>query len=240
MKHPDLLSGAAPLFMLLVLWVGLPCASWGTPVLRITHLRPVNLANTFTADPLDPLSAGTVQFSGTRFGFTFIGVSGKSKPALGDAANPALALSGKLVQTALTLAPSVLLELSDTDFIGPLPEPSTLFSIFKLANSDPRSGLYTVAGYFDSTNTLFGHEHELVNFQSTYQVQDVNRADKIPDIQGPYSLTISALFSQTRFGIIEFDGSLTAVPEPGTLLLMVCWLLVVPSVRPRRAFISTL
>jgi hypothetical protein len=174
---------------------------------------------------------GVISFSGDVGNFTLNFTVGSSKPQIGSASLPQMNLISFNATTSG--APDILtIELTDTDFIGPLP--SANFNT--VVNGTRIPGSLSFAAYLDSTNTEFGTGTEIASFGPLGSGAASAGATTLVTTSAPYSLTMIATVDHLTKGIRDtttFDANIS-VPEPKMLTLFGIGLLGIGLLARRR------
>ncbi len=164
----------------------------------------------------NPLT-GVITYSGTLNSITtpwIVNVTtGITKPILGNAAVPSMDLNS--VNVTSSSGGNLFIWFSDVDF-GPLPAGYGFQSMI----GGTTVGNVTYATFLDAGNALWGTGTPLGTaafgpgaFSGTFASGPVSPPS-------PYSLTQYVAITHTGAGATSFNGTLEAVPEPASLLLL--------------------
>lgn len=192
--------------------LGAPGTSQATPTLKI-------VSGSFSTTLTTP-GFGTALFTGAMAGtnYTINTITGNGKPLLGSVTNPEMALTSVNV-TSGSGGGTLEIWLSDTGYSGA----AALQNFLMSAGGTQGSGMTVqFKAWADPGNTLFTTTDLIAsstNFSAAAYNTDITQG--IAGLAGaPYSLTLYAKVVHSAAGSSSFGQHLSAVPEPGTLVLL--------------------
>jgi hypothetical protein len=164
---------------------------------------------------------GIITFIGVVGGFNINVTIGSSKPLLGSASLPTMNITSLNATTtggAPAFPRTLKIELTDTDFIGPLPSPAG-FNYFLSGTLVP--GTLSGSAFVDDGNVGFATTTQIGSTLSGGPGDFSASTSGSAPFTAPYSATIVATITHTAPSqTTTFDTTLSAVPEPTSLLLL--------------------
>ena len=150
-----------------------------------------------------------------NFGGVVVEVSatGSGFPRIGTSAFPALSLTGDAVGTG-----TFVVTISQTDFTGPGFTPLS-FATMSSSNLDAGNSI-TYDYYVDPGNGLGALTNQIAT--NTFNTAGANSANNggLVAIANPFSVTAVVTITNTVDETTNINADVSAVPEPGTMLLM--------------------
>jgi hypothetical protein len=181
--------------------------------------QSVTITDNGTGDLL-PGTAGSILYAGQVGTFSLNIESGLSKPVTGSETLPELSLTS---QNSSTGSGTLTIELSDTDFGGPVPQ---TYAFQTLLNGTYVPGSVAAASWVDNENMEFGLSTPVGNvgpIDSPYVTgMDIESASTLT----PFSMTLITTVMHDGAGLTQFDANLsttpapTPAPEPATMALL--------------------
>jgi len=156
--------------------------------------------------------AGVIAYAGDVGAFTINVTTGSSKPVIGSPSHPKLGITSLNV-TGLS-ASTLTIELTDTDF-GPSSSPTGFKNTINSASANTQSISYS--SYIDNTNAAFGMGTEITSLGSASGEFNLSGVGTVAT-GGSYSITMVLSLTQSAYGASQFDASLSALPEPASML----------------------
>lgn len=162
--------------------------------------------------------AGKITYSGTVGDYSFAVTIADSKPVIGSAAAPELAttINALYSPSGATIDDTLVVESTDTDF-GPSMNPLG-FDLFANSASD-NTGLVAYNAYVDLGNGEFVQSTQIDGSIAGSGVFNAASSGSVATDAG-YSVTLVTTVRSTASGQnSQYDVSLSAVPEPASLVV---------------------
>jgi hypothetical protein len=177
------------------------------------QLHTVTISDNGAYD-INPLE-GVITYSGNLGGGNWIVnvTTGITKPILGSISLPKMDLNS--VNVSSKSSGNLTIRFSDDDF-SPTAYASLIAEI-----GGTTAGSLTYKTYLDPTNAIFGMPNPALTNQGPFGPGAFSGtvSAAFPSLT-TYSLTQEVFIAHSGFGVSSFDAGVTAVPEPGTLMLL--------------------
>ena len=153
---------------------------------------------------------------------------GTSKPVIGSDEKPKMGMVS--INGYNHMPDTLLIELSDTDFVGPMP-----YGEFETRlNGTLIAGSVNLQSFVDTSNTLFGEGTQVADI-SLAGPGDTTASADVGTAPAPYSLTMKATIDHGgSTGVAQFDAAVYVIPEPSSLALFAAGLLPLALAQRRR------
>ncbi|NOT44871.1 MAG: hypothetical protein HOP14_09760 [Acidobacteria bacterium] len=161
-------------------------------------------------------AAGDVGYVGPLGGYELNVIVGNSKPAIGGPANAQLHLN--VVSRNVGAAATIQIQLTDTDFVGPINGTGVLVSRVSGLSGVPAT--LSFQSFVDASNTAFGTAGPQVCTTGLQQANGLSfesTETTTCDLQGPFSMTVvaEATLANGQFGF-DYEAT-TELPSCGTI-----------------------